>query len=395
MKRFAPKLLRAAAVGVMMTASALPSLAQDRTVFFGTVLRPDGTLAPNMAVVVVAGKVESVVAADQAKPGEKDAVVRFEAYEHAVISPGLIDLRSAAGALGETVERKQAVDPGVSALDAVNFADGFFDRALRAGVTSVMIAPTENNIVGGVATTLRTAPAGGRPEVLRADGPMMFALGTGVLDVNRGPTSRSGVLTILRDALGAAAKSTAADDRLAKVIKKDLDALVACESGEDVDAAARTFGEHGVKPNLVLGPDALDAVDDLAGSKIIVVVGPLTFGSSFKALSGPARMDRADLEVAFAGRSPMVEPAGLRVTAALAVRYGMDPAKARQGFTRSAARVAGVAGRVGSLEAGKDADIVVFSNDPLRLDAKVVEVYLKGAKAYTRPSAESDGSWEQ
>lgn len=377
----------AAAVGMLLAGVAN---AQDRTILVGNVLQPDGTIAPNMAVVVAGGKVERVVAADQAGATPKDTVVKFERYPGAVISPGLIDLRSAAGAFGNTTERLRPVDPNLTAIDGVNTGDPFFGRALRAGITSVMITPSENNIVGGEAATIRTSGA----EVLRSDGPMTFTLGTSVLNPNSGPTSRAGALDLLRGAL-ADAKQGKGSDRLAKVVGKQLDALVVCEAAEDVDAAARTFGEYGVKPNLVLGDDALEAADDLAGSGICVVVGPLTFSASQKALFGPAKLAKGGLDVAFAGRTPYVEPAGLRLTAALAVRYGMDAAAGRLGMTKNAAKVAGVADRVGTLESGKDADISVFSGDPLRLDSKVVEVYVKGVRAYARPTGEQEETWNE
>lgn len=388
-KRALPRL---AAMGIAAFMLSSGVTAQDRTVLFGSVVQPDGTVAPKMAVVIVGQKVEAVVAADSAKTGPKDVVVRFDQTPDVVISPGLIDLRSSAGAMNDTSERKQTVDPTLAAIEGVSFSDRFFATALQSGVTAVMVSPSEANIVGGVAATFRTNPRGSVGDVLRSDGPMTFNLGTSVLDNNRGPTSRSGVLTILRDAMAAAKKAGESDktNTLARVTAKKLDALVVCESAEDVDAAARTFGEYGLRPNLVLGADAMDVADELSGSDIAVVIGPLTFGSSMKALMGPARLDQAGLEVAFAGRMPMVEPAGLRVTAALAVRYGLDPAQARRGMTRNAARVAGVSDRIGTLEAGKDADVVIFSGDPLRLDAKVMQVYIKGERAYERATGPSD-----
>lgn len=375
--------------GALLT--AMPALAQERTILVGTVLRPDGTLAPNSALVIVSGKVSAVVPADQAKAEGKDTLVRFDAYPGAVISPGLIDLRSAGGAVGQTTEHFKPVDPSLSAAEAIDAASPFFREALEAGITAVMVTPSENNIVGGTAATVRTWSPGGGASTLRSDGPMTFNLGTSVLDVNQGPTSRSGALAMLREALTGA--KTTRDSVLGKVISKQTDALVACEGAEDVDAAARTFGEHSLTPNFILGDAALEAVDDLAGSNLTVVLGPLTFGSSLKELSAPSRLEKSNLDVAFAGRTPMVAPVGLRVTASLAVRYGLDPARARRGMTAVSAKVAGVADRVGTLEAGKDADVVVFSGDPLRLDAKVLEVYVQGVKAYERPAAPAGETW--
>lgn len=372
-------------------AGSAGSLAQDRTILLGAaVVQPDGTLAPNMAVVIVNGKIASVVSADQVKAGEKDDVVRLGEVAGAVISPGLIDLMSGVGAMGDTTEQRGPVDPGLSAVDAVQVASRSLGEALRAGITTVMVAPGENNVVAGAAATYRTLATDGRADVLRADGPMVFVLSSSVLTSDREPTSRAGAGKLLRDALRAG-KSGKGDARLGAVVGKTMDAVVVCEAPEDVDMAARTFGEYGLTPTLAMGEAALDVAGDMAGSSATVVVGPLTFGSSLKSLLGPARLSGEGVELAFSGRAPMLEPAGLRVTASLAVRYGMDVAAARRGLSRNAARVAGVSDRVGTLESGKDADIVVFSGDPLRLDSKVLQVYVKGVRAYTHEAKGTDG----
>ena len=88
------------------------------------------------------------------------------------------------------------------------------------------------------------------------------------------------------------------------------------------------------------------------------------------------------MPVVFAGGSPGQGYDSLRLSAALAVRYGMDPADARLAITSRAAELAGVGDRVGSLRPGYDADLVVFSDDPLRLDARILEVYVSGVRVF-------------
>ena len=92
--------------------------------------------------------------------------------------------------------------------------------------------------------------------------------------------------------------------------------------------------------------------------------------------------DRSKIDVAFRGGFPESPPEALRITAALAVRYGMEPAAARRAMTIAPAKIAGVAGRVGAIAPGRDGDLVVFSGDPLRLDKVVLEVYVRGVRVY-------------
>ncbi len=371
---------------------------QDRTaIICARAVAPDGTLSDLGAVVIAGGKVERLAKADEIK---EQAGLKIVRHEGAVICPGLIDLCSAIGEFQNNLERAKAVDPSVSAIDAVDPGDPALGRALRAGITAVMITPQPSNVISGVAATVRTWTAGPRVDALRTDGPLVFALGTSVFSTDREPTSRPGALVLLRGALAAARDGKGAA-RVAQVLAGKLDAIVICEATEDVDGALRTFGEFKLAPHIVHTADAVELAPDLAErgpSRPATIVGPYTFTSSPRTLEGAGALERAGADVAFTGGTPLGEAAGLRVTAALAVRYGMDAAAARRGLTVGAARVAGVEGRVGSLKPGMDADIVVFSGDPLRLESRVIEVYVNGVRVYTAPPPvgqdESGGSYE-
>jgi imidazolonepropionase-like amidohydrolase len=102
-------------------------------------------------------------------------------------------------------------------------------------------------------------------------------------------------------------------------------------------------------------------------------------------LLGAAALANAGIDVAFRGGFPESASEALRLTASLAVRHGMDPGAARRAMTSAPAAVAGVADRIGAIAPSKDADIVVFSDDPLRMDAKVLEVYVQGVRVYVAP----------
>jgi len=360
--------------------------ASSVTLLAGRIVRPDGTLDDGAAVVVRDGKIKRLIPADDA--GDTN-VRRFET--ESVICPGLIDLFSTIGMGGRSIDTISVTDPDANAADALDPCHPDFDVALRAGITAAMVAPASRNLVGGVAVTFRTFVDNGELDVLRDDGPLVLAFGEGVWQQDRAPTSRVGALHELRKLVEEGRAGTA-HPRVGAAVAGRLDALVICDQARDVDAVRGVWGDAAHRFGIVHTLDAIDIAIDLKESGRPVVVGPYTFTSSRRVLLGAAALSDAGVEVAFSGGFPRASADSLRITAALAVRHGMDPAAARRAITIAPAQTAGVADHIGSIVPDRDADLVVFSHDPLRLDAEVLEVYVKGVRVYAaenqKPSRE-------
>jgi imidazolonepropionase-like amidohydrolase len=338
-----------------------------------------------MAVVIQGGKIRQVVpVAEMPRPGVR------RLGNGSVLCPGLIDLCASIGAVEQTLTTVQVVDPAVSAVDAVDPEHKDFAGALRAGITAAMVNPAPTNLVSGTCVSFRTRVTDGKLDVLRDDGPLVLGLGEVVWQRERPPTSRAGALHRLRTLLAEAGAGNA-DPRINAVVAGRGDALMFCPSIEDIDAARDTLGELADQFVFVHSDDALDLAADSQPLPGPVVVGPYTFSSDRRVLLGAAALSEAGVDVALRGGFPHAPPEGLRISAALAVRHGLKPAKARQAMTAVPAQVAGLAGQVGSIAPGRDADLVVFSGDPLRLDATVREVYIKGVRVYAAASRER--SW--
>ena len=350
------------------------------TLVGGRVLRSDGTLKDGLAIVVAGQRILRVAKSSEKLPNP----VRLPPMS--VVSPGIIDVCSSIGADGEAIEISKPVDSTASAADAVDPFHRDLAAAARAGITTVMVCPHPNNVVSGTAVTLRTAGDGSKSEpldLLRRDGPIVFALGEQVLRTDREPTSRSGAVLILERAL---VRATRGEDHpgLSMFLEGSVPGVLFCSELQDVHRALDVFSAAGRLPHVVFTPkQPLSAIKTLAERlkafpKSFVVIGPLEFQSSHNTLAAGASLDRAGVPVVFSGGLPRNSRYSPRIAASLAVRHGMDPPAARRALTSAAAEVAGVSERVGSLEVGKDADIVVFSDDPLRLDARVEQVFIRG-----------------
>ncbi|MDO8630429.1 MAG: amidohydrolase family protein, partial [Phycisphaerales bacterium] len=352
---------------------------EDRTrpaaIMIGRYVAPDGSLQPGAIIEISRGKISGVAAGSEYE--NTTEAVRFE---NAVACPGLIDARSSIGVGGNSGEEAFAIDPGASAVDALDRRHRDFQAALRAGVTTAVLLPTENNLVSGAAAVVKTAAVAG-DGVLRRDGPLVFSLSSHVWEYDRAPTSRIGSLAMLRDALEDA-KAGRGGERMRAFVGGALDGLVACESPMDASAALRTFGAYEGRIAIIQTGETQEIADELATAKRAIVVGPYEFDMPQRVLGAAGALDAAGVVVAFAGDMPRHHVDSLRVTAALAVRYGMDPAAARRAMTGAAAEAAGVANRIGSIAPGRDADLVIFSDDPLRLDARVLAVYVDGVRVY-------------
>ncbi len=367
----------------LLLAAATDTVAQMPSVIVADrIVTPDGQLVSDQAVAIRHGKIVAVIEAKNV--ADRPGVV---SYPGAVLCPGLIDVVSSIGAVGQAVERTYAVDPGASAVDAVDTRHKDFQKALQAGITAVMITPGRNNLISGTAAVVSTAVESDGPTWLRTDGPLTFSLGSAVFSSGRAPTSRLGAIAMLRDVL-VQASAGKGHERVARFVRGELDGLIFCDKAMDVSAAMRTLGSFGSRLGFVHTSYASEIGDELSSSpRHTLIVGPYDFTTSTAIIDAGVAVSKTQVPVVFAGRLPFAPVESLRISAALAVRHGMESSAARRAITSSAAVVAGVGDVVGSIEPGLRADLVVFSDDPLRLNARVLAVYVAGKLVYKDPNS--------
>ncbi len=328
----------------------------------------------------------------------------------AVLTPGWIDAASRTGIEGGESEESRESTPCVRPLRAFDPRARSVRAALASGVTSLLLEPGGANVIGGVASVVKTVPGpGGGPLPVREEAALRIAFGDEPSAGNfpargipfsiyaRRPTTRMGVLAVLRDAwmLGrlAGREAPSADDAaLARAAAGEIPVRALARNAEDLRTVLRVREELGIRPVLEDVSEGWLLPGALAKAGLDCVVGPAIFpvggrgwGWTEPALDNAGALHRAGVRIALTAGG---ESAGLRDQAALAVRHGLPRDAALAAVTAEAARMSGVADRVGALRPGLDADAAVFDGDPLEPSTRVLLVIVDGKVVLDRRAGE-------
>ena len=331
--------------------------------------------------------------------------------EGKVLTPGFIDAHchigiseDGAGPAGEdTNESTDPVTAEVRALDGINPRDIAFRDAVAAGVTCVQVDPGSANIIGGETLVMKTWGTVVDDLVLRRPSGLKAALGENPKRVygsqSKTPATRMGNAAVMRKALTAARdylrkKENAKEpdkvpdfslrnEMIAKVLKKEIPLRVHCHRSDDIMTAIRIAREFDIDISIEHCTEGDLVGEHVKDSGFPVTLGPsLTDKSKLECkdigFAAPVALSKLGVKLAIITDHPVLPIQYLRICAGLSVREGMDERIALLAITRHAAEIAGVADRVGSLEPGKDADLVIWSKDPFEYDAKAERTFIDG-----------------
>lgn len=331
------------------------------------------------------------------------------------VYPGFIDAHTHIGMWEDGLtfegddgnEETDPVQPQLRAIDAVNPMDRCFSEALDAGVTTVLTGPGSANPIGGQFAALKTFGRRVDNMILRAPVAMKMALGENPKNVyhekNQSPCTRMATAALIREQL-MKAKRYEEDVRRAEedseldppeydgkceallpVLRRELKVHFHAHRADDIFTALRIASEFSLDYVIVHGTEGALIAEELAEEHASVLSGPLLCDRSKPELRNltpgtPGRLAKAGVPTAIITDHPVIPVQYLPLCAALAVREGMDEEKALAAITCNPARICGIDDRVGSLEAGKDADFVVFRSSPLLLSSKPEMVYIGGRR---------------
>ncbi|MFQ5809157.1 MAG: amidohydrolase family protein, partial [Armatimonadota bacterium] len=166
-------------------------------------------------------------------------------------------------------------------------------------------------------------------------------------------------------------------------------ALVAADRPDEIASAVKVFREeYGLNMAVLGAREAHRVASDLRGARVAAAIGPeITQEERGRTINAAAELARAGAPVAFQSRATS-GTRFLRVTAAYAVRNGMDATDALRAVTVRPAQILGLDGRIGCIEPGRDADLVVLSGDPLELTSRIEKVFVNGEVAYDAEAEE-------
>lgn len=324
-----------------------------------------------------------------------------------VVIPGLIDAHSHLGIVEEIYREEgddcnevtDPVTPHLRAIDAVNPADLGFRDALAGGVTTVVTGPGSTNIIGGEMVAVKTCGTVVDEMVVRFPAGMKAALGENPKNSygrnKKMPVTRMASAAILREALVRAQNYLKKDsperdlkmEALGRVLKGEVPLRVHAHRADDIMTAIRIAEEFGVKLVIEHCTEGHLVAEQLAARGIPAVVGPVITNRAkveMKNLSLETAKMLAEAGVKFAIMTdhPVVPVQYLATSAALAVKGGLPVEHALRAITIDAAVVLNLEGRLGSIEPGKDADIVILDRHPLDIASRVEQVFIDGRKVF-------------
>jgi imidazolonepropionase-like amidohydrolase len=338
----------------------------------------------------------------------------------AVVTPGLIDTHSVAGLAGlynvaADQDVNEATGPnqaGLRAIDAFNPREPLLRWLLEHGVTVVQSGPGEANPIGGLAGVFRTHGDGVESMTLAFPSALIVSLGEApkatYAKKEQRPTTRMGTAAVLRAAFLEAreyAKKRSgkpkkdadppardlAKEALGLALERKIPVLATARREDDIMTALRIAEEFGLELQLADAVEAYLQAGRLARAGIPVHVGPVmervgSLETMNLTLENAAILDRMGVPITFQSGFEAYVPRTHVVLfeAAVAAAYGLGFDRALEALTLHAARRLGIDERLGSLEPGKDADLVVFDGDPFEYTSHVEAVVVAGEIVHQR-----------
>lgn len=383
-----------------------------------------GGIIKTMAGEDIADGCIHVVGGKIAELGKRDEVVIHPAVHERVIEvhdsiimPGIIEAHCH---MGITEEKKgmegddcnetvNPITPYLRAIDAINTMDAAFDDAVRAGITSAMIGPGSSNVVGGQFAFVKTKGRCVDDLVVKAPAAMKVAFGenpkVNYSGQGKSPSTRMAIAGMLRRELTKAVqydrrKSQAREKNeefeedfdlecWLPVLHREIPLKAHVHRVDDIFTAIRIAKEFHLKMTLDHCSEGHLIAEELAVEGFPAIVGPdLASRNKIEvqnlAFKTAGVLNRAGVMTAITTDHPVSLIASLPLCAGLAVKAGLDLEEAYRCLTIYAAKICGVADRVGSLEIGKDADIAIFSGNPMEVFTETLYTVINGQVVYEK-----------
>ncbi|BCK00767.1 amidohydrolase [Anaerocolumna chitinilytica] len=377
----------------------------------GKILTMAGKTYEPGEVLIKDGKIVYVGEQADVSLGEEDTVIDANGLW---VMPGIIEAHCHIGISEEKEGQEQddcnettlPITPYIRALDAVNPMDAAFHNAIQAGITSVMVGPGSSNVVGGQFLFMKTHGRVIDDMVIKEPAAMKVAFGENpkkaYKDLNTPPASRMTIAAMLREELFLAkqyqqkkekskdVEGFEEDFRLEAwlpVLKGEIPLKAHVHRADDILTAIRIAKEYHLKLTLDHCSEGHIIADEIKNSGYPAIIGP---GMSCRNkleiknvdFKTPGVLAQKGVKVAITTDHPVTLIQYLPICAGLAAKKGLGVEEGLKAITINAAEICQVDSRVGSLEAGKDADIAIFTGNPMEVFTHTVYTIIDGAVVY-------------
>ena len=336
-----------------------------------------------------------------------------------LVLPGFIDAHTHLGLWEDGMgvegadgnEETDPITPQLNPIDGINPMDRSFEEARNGGITAVCSTPGSANVMGGQCIAIKTF--GRRIDKMVIKNPVASKVAFGENPKScygqddKAPQTRMAIAAMMRETLKEAEEYLDAlllheeDDEnekpdydmkmesLLPVLRRDIPFKVHAHRADDIFTAIRIGKEFNLRLTLDHCTEGHLIVEDLVEEGYPVVVGPslserskielrnLTFDTA-------GILSNAGMDVCLMTDHPVIPVHYLPICAGIAVKHGMKKEKALESITINPAKALGIEDRVGSIEIGKDADIVIWDNNPLEIQSNVLYTIIDGKIVYKK-----------
>lgn len=351
---------------------------------------------------------------------EDDTVIDAEGLW---VMPGIVDAHCHIGITEEKKgmegddcnETTSPITPECKALDAINPLDPAFHNAIQAGITSVMVGPGSNNVVGGQFLFMKTHGRVIDKMVVLEPAAMKISFGenpkSSYKDLKMPPSTRMTVASLLREQLFLAKQYKKRKENAAKngeefeedfkiepwmpVLDKKIPLKAHVHRTDDILTAIRIAKEFDLDLTLDHCAEGHIIAKEIKDSGFPVIVGPdIACRNKLEIQNADFKtagvLVESGIKVAIMSDHPVALIQYLPIYAGLTAKKGLGTLEGLKAITINAAEICRVAHRVGSIEVGKDADIAIFSGNPMEVFTHTVYTIIDGEIIYKLEDDESN-----
>lgn len=386
---------------ILLYVTTFPQTAIEGKIIYTMAGSPikDGVILINNGKIEAVGKKENISIPDS-----------YKKYSAEVVTPGLIDARTVIGLSGiynyahdqDQLEKSDPIQPELRAIDAYNHLEPLVEWLLSFGVTTIHTGHAPGALASGQTMVVKTFGSSLSDMILDSSAAVVFTLGPSVASNYKNPGTRAKGAAMLRSIFYKAidykkgklskdeSKRPAKDlklETLSKVLEGEIKAVFTVNSATEILTALRLAKEFNFKIILDGCAEAYKVIDEIKTSGVEIILHPTmirTYGETKNASFETASILNNNgiifsLQSGYESYVPKTRV--VLFEAAIAAANGLQFEEALASITINPARLFGIDNRVGSIEVGKDADIVLFDGDPFEYTTHICKVFVNGVLA--------------